>query len=61
MSTTPHDLGRPANSARVVIDGVAFDAITEVGLVEEVRSAWAAGRGGMIATVNIDIAAVDHS
>ena len=33
-----------------------FDALTENGVVEVVREAWAAGRGGSIIPVNIDVA-----
>jgi N-acetylglucosaminyldiphosphoundecaprenol N-acetyl-beta-D-mannosaminyltransferase len=48
--------GEPARPPRVQVAGLEFDAITEAGLIDFVTDAWAAGRGGSIVTVNIDIA-----
>ncbi|WP_231977656.1 WecB/TagA/CpsF family glycosyltransferase [Mycobacterium sp. E2989] len=41
---------------KVQVGGLWFDALTERQVVEIVRSAWAAGRGGSIVPVNIDVA-----
>jgi N-acetylglucosaminyldiphosphoundecaprenol N-acetyl-beta-D-mannosaminyltransferase len=41
---------------RVQVGGLEFDALTEHDVVGAVREAWAAGRGGSIIPVNIDVA-----
>lgn len=43
------------NSARVVVDGVAFDAVTEQQVVAAVRDGLDRGDGGRIVTPNVDI------
>jgi len=48
--------GEPGRPPRVQVAGLEFDAITEAALIDVVTGAWAAGRGGSIVTVNIDIA-----
>lgn len=39
----------------VDVGGVRFDAVTAAEVVDRVRAAWAAGRGGRIVTPNVDI------
>ena len=39
---------------RVEIGGLPLDPLTEAAVVERVREAWSAGRGGWIATPNVD-------
>ena len=46
----------PGPWPKVGVGGLEFDALTETELIDVVCSAWAAGRGGSIVTVNIDIA-----
>jgi N-acetylglucosaminyldiphosphoundecaprenol N-acetyl-beta-D-mannosaminyltransferase len=41
-------------SERVEIGGLPIDALTEAQVVERVRAAWRDGRGGWIATPNVD-------
>jgi N-acetylglucosaminyldiphosphoundecaprenol N-acetyl-beta-D-mannosaminyltransferase len=41
---------------RVQVGNFWFDALTEREVIEAVREAWAAGRGGSIITVNVDVA-----
>jgi N-acetylglucosaminyldiphosphoundecaprenol N-acetyl-beta-D-mannosaminyltransferase len=41
---------------RIRVGDLGFDAVTEVEVVEGVRKAWAAGQGGSIIPVNIDVA-----
>lgn len=41
---------------KIQVGGLWFDAITEERVVDVVRSAWAAGQGGSIVPVNIDVA-----
>jgi N-acetylglucosaminyldiphosphoundecaprenol N-acetyl-beta-D-mannosaminyltransferase len=41
---------------KVQVGGLEFDALTETEVIGFVSDAWAAGRGGSIVTVNIDIA-----
>ncbi|MEJ5866157.1 WecB/TagA/CpsF family glycosyltransferase [Pseudokineococcus sp. 5B2Z-1] len=40
---------------KVVVDGVAFDAVTETEVVDHVLREMSAGRGGMLLTPNVDI------
>lgn len=40
---------------KVVVDGVAFDAVTETQVVDHVLREMSAGRGGMLLTPNVDI------
>ncbi|MEJ5914124.1 WecB/TagA/CpsF family glycosyltransferase [Pseudokineococcus sp. 1T1Z-3] len=40
---------------RIEVDGVAFDAVTEVEVVEHVLDRLAQGQGGMLLTPNVDI------
>lgn len=42
-------------STRVTIEGVAFDKLTEEGVVRHVVASFAEGRGGVIVTPNVDI------
>ena len=42
--------------SRIRVGSVELDALSELGVVEAVREAWATGRGGHIVTVNVDIA-----
>lgn len=48
------DVATP-DAPKVVIDGVAFDALTEPEVVARVLDALDAGRGGWIITANLDI------
>jgi N-acetylglucosaminyldiphosphoundecaprenol N-acetyl-beta-D-mannosaminyltransferase len=48
--------GEPGRPPRIQLAGLEFDAITEAALIDFVTGAWAAGQGGSIVTVNIDIA-----
>jgi N-acetylglucosaminyldiphosphoundecaprenol N-acetyl-beta-D-mannosaminyltransferase len=48
--------GGPRQRPRVRVGGLEFDALTETEVIAFVSDAWAAGRGGSIVTVNIDIA-----
>ena len=48
--------GMPGQRPRVRVGGLEFDALTEKEVIGLVSDAWAAGRGGSIVTVNIDIA-----
>jgi exopolysaccharide biosynthesis WecB/TagA/CpsF family protein len=41
---------------RVQVGNLWFDALTEREVIETVREAWAAGRGGSIIPVNVDVA-----
>lgn len=41
---------------RIQVGDLGFDAVTEHEVVENVRKAWAAGQGGSIIPVNIDVA-----
>lgn len=41
---------------RVQVGNIWFDALTEREVIEAVRESWAAGRGGSIITVNVDVA-----
>lgn len=45
-----------AGPRRVRVGGLWFDAVTEQQVVDGVRAAWAAGRGGSIVPVNVDVA-----
>jgi N-acetylglucosaminyldiphosphoundecaprenol N-acetyl-beta-D-mannosaminyltransferase len=42
--------------SRVQVGKIWFDALTEREVVDAVRVAWTAGRGGSIITVNVDVA-----
>jgi len=48
--------GVPGPRPKVQVGGLEFDALTETEVIGLVSGAWAAGRGGSIVTVNIDIA-----
>jgi exopolysaccharide biosynthesis WecB/TagA/CpsF family protein len=52
MSSLKVSAGQP----RVQVGNIWFDALTEQGVIEAVRQSWAAGRGGSIITVNVDVA-----
>jgi N-acetylglucosaminyldiphosphoundecaprenol N-acetyl-beta-D-mannosaminyltransferase len=52
---TPADPVRLGRS-RIRVGSVELDALSELGVVETVREAWARGQGGHIVTVNVDIA-----
>ena len=41
---------------RIRVADVWFDALTESGVIEVVREAWAVGNGGSIVPVNVDVA-----
>ena len=43
---------------RIQVGNLWFDALTEREVIETVRSAWAAGRGGSIIPVNVDVARI---
>lgn len=45
-----------AHRPRVHVGDVSFDALTQAQVVEAVRKDWAAGRGGAITPVNVDVA-----
>ncbi len=45
---------RPATNARLVVGGVAFDPVTEHAVAQRVTVALDSGRGGWIATANVD-------
>ncbi len=45
-----------AGPQKVQVGGLWFDSLTEGQVVEAVRAAWSAGRGGSIVPVNIDVA-----
>lgn len=45
-----------AGPRKVQVGGLWFDAVTERQVVEAVRAAWSAGRGGSIVPVNVDVA-----
>ncbi|WP_231996379.1 WecB/TagA/CpsF family glycosyltransferase [Mycobacterium scrofulaceum] len=45
-----------AGPRKIQVGGLWFDALTEGQVVEAVRAAWAAGRGGSIVPVNVDVA-----
>ena len=53
MSTSPTPNAPPA---RVELDGIFLDMLTEEQVVKTVRRAWSRGDGGTIVTVNVDIA-----
>lgn len=48
----------PADSSdpRVEVNGLWFDALSEIGVLATVRRAWAADLGGSIIPVNVDVA-----
>ena len=43
-------------AARVEVSGLWFDSLSEVGVLEAVRRAWAADIGGSIIPVNVNVA-----
>ncbi len=45
-------------AGRVAIGEIAFDPVTEAEVVSSVRRGWAAGQGGTIIPVNIDVARI---
>jgi N-acetylglucosaminyldiphosphoundecaprenol N-acetyl-beta-D-mannosaminyltransferase len=49
------EVARPSER-KVQVENIWLDALTEREVVSAVRAAWAAGRGGSIITVNIDVA-----
>lgn len=54
-ATSATDLRRLTNP-RIRVGKIWFDALTEDGVIDVVREGWAAGRGGSIIPVNIDVA-----
>ncbi|WP_197509108.1 MULTISPECIES: WecB/TagA/CpsF family glycosyltransferase [unclassified Mycobacterium] len=58
MSRAHRSSPRPtgAGPRKVRVGGLWFDALTERQVVDTVRAAWAAGRGGWIVPVNVDVA-----
>ena len=54
MNTLPESIG--GRGTRTEVGGLWFDALTEDAVVEAVRNAWAAGQGGSIIPVNVDVA-----
>ncbi|MCV7312911.1 WecB/TagA/CpsF family glycosyltransferase [Mycobacterium paraffinicum] len=51
-----HDVRVSAGPDKIEVGGLWFDALTEEQVVDVVREAWAAGRGGSIIPVNVDVA-----
>lgn len=45
-----------AHRPRIQVGDVSFDALTQQQVVDAVRKDWAAGRGGSITPVNVDVA-----
>lgn len=54
--SAPSSSPGPAGPRKIRVGDLWFDALTEDQVVETVRAAWAAGRGGSIVPVNIDVA-----
>ncbi|MEJ5887577.1 WecB/TagA/CpsF family glycosyltransferase [Pseudokineococcus marinus] len=55
LTPLPAPTGAAPAGPRVVVDGVAFDAVTETEVVDHVLGEMAQGRGGMLLTPNVDI------